>query len=334
MNYKHGGVAATPYALKLAAQAGIDISTVMPSGRHGEVRAADVETAIARTKKATPLAKRMAEDMGVDIKSVTGTGYGGKIRSIDIMNVAAAAAGQRDKLEKAISEIDEVLKRYKMTGLRKVIAKRMLQSHTEIPVVTQNMEVDVTDLFKLRADINTDVDKADRISVNDLILKATAVTVRELERFRTQIEGDEYVVHNNVHIGMAVGMDEGLIVPVIKDADKKSLFEISKEAKELAKKARDNKLTPNDYGMGVMTVSNMGMYGVHSFTPIINQPEAAILGVCAPIDRLILDNGTIAQRKIMMLSLTFDHRIINGTEAAEFELRMKYLLEHPAKLLY
>lgn len=330
-NYLHNGFAATPYALKLAAEYNVDLSMLMPSGRHGEIRADDVKSAAPKKRNMTPLARRMYADMNIDISTVAGSGFGGKITSKDLLNVSAAS--ERDIVNVATKQSDAALKRISMSAMRKTVAKRMTQSYTEIPTVTQNIEVDVTKLLALREDINKDVEKKDRISVNDLILKATAVAVREYERFRMQIDGDAYLLSDDVHIGMAVGLDDGLIVPVIKDADKKSVFEISRESKLLISKAREKKLTPDDYGMGVITVSNLGMYGTHSFTPIINQPEAAILGVNAPTDRLMLENGMITVHQIMILSLTYDHRIINGTEAAVFENRIKYLLEHPAKLL-
>lgn len=324
-------IPATPYAKMLARQNGLDLSSAAPSGKHGEVKASDVMAILDSVTKVTPLAKRMAKEMNIDLSSIKGSGFRGKVRSKDLKN--ADSDDMRDRLESVMLDIDDVLKKYSMTGMRKVIAKRMMSSHTEIPVVTQNIEVDVTALLNLRKEINDSKDKANRISVNDLIIKAVAITTREQERYRMQLIDDTYVLHSVVNVGMAVGMDEGLLVPVIKHADEMNVFEISQEAKLLAIKARDNKLSPSDYGCGVITVSNIGMYGTHSFTPIINQPEASILGVNAAIDRLMMVDGRIEQHKIMMLSLTYDHRIINGTEAAAFENRMKELLEDPIQLL-
>lgn len=321
------GIPATPYAKKIASDNGIDLAEVTPSGRHGEIRAIDVENAIDAQPKATPLARAMAADMGIDLKNVAGSGYRGKILSTDL------TPEERANVEAAVKEIEEVLERRKLSGMRKVIAQRMSSSHTEIPNVTQNIKVDVTELLALRAKINQGKEKPDKVSVNDIIIKAVGKATAEFERFRMTLEGNEYVVHNQINVGMAVGIDEGLVVPVIKDVDKKSLVEVSKKAKELAKKAREGKLMPDEMGDGRITISNIGMYGTHSFTPIINQPEASIVGVCGTEDELALVDGEVVVRKKMMICVTFDHRILNGTEVCEFESYLKNLLENPISIL-
>lgn len=321
------GIPATPYAKKLASDNGVDLAEVTPSGRHGEIRAADVENAIHAQPKATPLARAMAADMGIDLKNVAGSGYRGKIMSADL------TPEERVNVEAAVKEIEEVLERRKLSGMRKVIAQRMSASHTEIPNVTQNIKVDVTELLALRAKINQGKEKPDKVSVNDIIIKAVGKAAAEFERFRMTLEGNEYVVHNQINVGMAVGIEDGLVVPVIKDVDKKSLVEVSKKAKELAKKAREGKLMPDEMGDGRITISNIGMYGTHSFTPIINQPEASIVGVCGTEDELALVDGEVVVRKKMMICVTFDHRILNGTEVCEFESYLKNLLENPISIL-
>lgn len=320
-------IPATPYAKKIAADNEIDLADVQPSGRYGEIRAIDVERALNEKPKATPLAKAMAADLGIDLSTVTGSGYRGKITSADLTPAEAA------NVAAAVKEIEEILERRKLSGMRKVIAQRMSASHTEIPNVTQNIKVDVTELLALRAKINQGKEKADKVSVNDLIIKAVGKAVAEFERFRMTLEGDEYVIHNQIHIGMAVGTADGLLVPVIRDVDKKSLIEVSQKAKELAKKAREGKLMPDEMGDGRITISNIGMYGTHSFTPIINQPEASIVGVCGTEDELALQDGEVVVRKKMMICVTFDHRILNGTEVCEFESYLKNLLENPISIL-
>ncbi len=321
------GIPATPYAKKLASDNGVDLAEVTPSGHHGEIRGVDVENAIHAQPKATPLARAMAADMGIDLKNVTGSGYGGKIMSADL------TPEERANVEAAVKEIEEVLERRKLSGMRKVIAQRMSASHTEIPNVTQNIKVDVTELLALRAKINQGKEKPDKVSVNDIIIKAVGRAAAEFERFRMTLEGNEYVVHDQINVGMAVGIEDGLVVPVIKDVDKKSLVEVSKKAKELAKKAREGKLMPDEMGDGRITISNIGMYGTHSFTPIINQPEASIVGVCGTEDELALVDGEVVVRKKMMICVTFDHRILNGTEVCEFESYLKNLLENPISIL-
>lgn len=321
-------IPATPYAKKLAADYGIDLADVAPTGRYGEIRAVDVERTADAQPKATPLARAMAADMGIDLATVAGSGYRGKITSGDLTPAQTAAA-----VEEAVKEIEEILERRKLSGMRKVIAQRMSASHTEIPNVTQNIKVDVTELLALRAKINQGKEKADKVSVNDLIIKAVAKAVAEFERFRMTLEGNEYVVHNQINVGMAVGTEDGLLVPVIRNVDQMSLVEVSGKAKELAKKAREGKLTPDEMGDGRITISNIGMYGTHSFTPIINQPEASIVGVCGTEDELALQDGQVVVRKKMMICVTFDHRILNGTEVCEFESYLKNLLENPISIL-
>ena len=331
---ENGVVAATPYARKMANDNGVDLHEVAPSGRWGEVRGRDVEEYINAAPKATPLAKAMAADMGIDLKGVAGSGYRGKITSADLQPAAPAVAVPTEAAVKAaVAEIEEVIKRYKMSGMRKVIAQRMFASHNEIPNVTQNIKIDVTELLALREKINAGKEKADKISVNDMIIKAVGKVVSEQERFRMTIEGNDFVLYDQINVGMAVGLDDGLVVPVIKDVDKKGLRQISKEAKDLAKKAKAGKLMPEDMGNGRITISNIGMFGTHSFTPIINQPEASIVGVCGTEDELALVNGQVVVRKKMMVCVTYDHRILNGTEVCVFESRLKQLLENPVEIL-
>ena len=327
---ENGVVAATPYARRLANDHGLDLHTVAPSGRHGEVRGRDVEAALEAAPKATPLARAMAADRGIDLQGIAGSGYRGKIMSGDLPSAAFAGEAAVDA---AIAEIEGVLARYKMNGMRKVIAQRMFASHNEIPNVTQNIKIDVTELLALREKINKGKEKADKVSVNDMIVKAVAKVIGEQERFRMTLEDDEFVLHNEIHIGVAVGLEDGLLVPVVRNVDKKGLLEVSREAKALAKKAREGKLMPDEMGNGRITISNIGMFGTHSFTPIINQPEASIVGVCGTEDELALADGNVVVRKKMMVCVTFDHRILNGTEVCRFESRLKELLEDPISIL-
>ena len=324
-------VAATPYARKLAKDRGVDLHDIPPGGRHGEIRGADVEAYLDAAPRATPLARAMAAGLGIDLKGVAGSGCRGKITSADLH--PAPAAEQAAAVDAVVAELEAVIQRRKMTGMRKVIAQRMFSSHSEIPPVTQNIKIDVTDLLDLREKINLGREKGDKVSVNDMIVKAVAIVIGEQERFRMTLEGTEYVLHSRINVGVAVGLDEGLLVPVVRDVDKKGLIQLARETKELSRRARDGKLTPDDMGDGRITVSNIGMFGTHSFTPIINQPEAAIVGVCAAEDELVLADGQVTARKRMMICLTYDHRILNGTEACMFESRLKQLLENPVSIL-
>ena len=318
------GIAATPMAKRLAAEKGIDLASIKPSGKHGEIVAADVEGGKA-APKASMLAARIAADQGIDLTQITGSGFGGKILKNDLTGASSVDA--------VMQEIDAVIERHKMSGMRKVIAQRMSQSHAEVPPVTQNTKVDVTDLIALRAQINNGLDKSDKISLNDILIKAVSRALCSHERMRMQLDGDEFVMIDKINVSMAVSVDGGLVVPVIRDADRKSLYEISRDAKDLASRAREGKLLPDEMKGGVITISNLGMYGIHSFTPIINQPEASIIGACEVEDELALVDGEVCVRKKMILSLTYDHRVMNGAEAAEFAMTLKELLEHPLSIL-
>lgn len=318
------GIAATPAARRVAKEKGIDLKGVVPSGSRGQIKAADVIKTLA---KATPLAKAMAADVGVDMAGITGTGFAGKITKADVMAAAKPAEHKHAAEQKLGSDEDTLVPH---TGMRNVIAARMLQSHLEIPSVTQSCVADVTELFALRKKINTG---ETRISVNDFIIMAVTKTLKEQPRINASYTDEGLLIKKHINIGVAVALPEGLIVPVIKNADKLTLSGISAEAKALAGKAKAGKLAPDEYTGGTFTISNLGMMGVTSFTPIINQPEIAILGVCAAQQKLEMDeNGNVVKRMKMGLSLTYDHRCIDGAQAAIFSNRIVALLENPVSM--
>ncbi len=303
------GVAATPYAKKLAADNGIALSAVAPSGKHGEVVGADIQAVLA-----TPLAKRIAADKGIDLTTVTGTGIGGKVTKEDVLRAGIVPAIGDDTV-------------IKMSGMRKAVARNMAESSL-VPTVTESTEADVTKLLELRAAINEG--REDKISINDFVLKAVAKTLSRHKNLLVSMgEGDTVIQHHHVNIGMAVALDEGLIVPVIMDADQLGLEALAIKAKDLAARARSGKLQQSEYTGSTFSVSNVGMYGITSFTPIINLPNAAILGVCGIRDELVLKNGEVAVAKKMGLSLTFDHRLVDGVPPAQFLVTLRKLLENP-----
>lgn len=316
--------AATPHARKLASDKGISLSSVAATGRDGQITAGDVQAAA----NSTPVARAVAARNGVKLNETKGSGFGGKVTRADVEGGGGAASA----VAEAVQEIEQVLERRNLTPMRRVIARRMLESHTDIPSVTQSVVADVTRLTELRRELNEA--RGTRVSLNDFVVRAAALAVKDSERVRMQYENGEYVLYSRVNIGVAVGLDDGLLVPVVRDADGKTLLELSAELKELASKAREGRLAKSDVGDARMTVTNMGMFGTHSFTPIINEPESAILGVCAAEDVLALNEAKeVETRKRMMLCLTYDHRILNGTEAAEFSNRIKAYLEQPLLLL-
>lgn len=322
--------------------------------------------------KISPLAKKTADKLGVDFGSVWGTGPAGRILQRDILKeqerlsqtpqtagtaaiqpvAAATAAGAQFGATTApgavpiqlpgaaatatgfsgqltLMEGDTVVK---LTGMRKVVSERMSQSSREIPSVTQNVKIDVTALMEFRRELNAN--RETRFSVNDFVLKAVAKALRQNPHMLVSLDGDQVIKRAHVNLGMAVAVDDGLIVPVIRDADRLSLEALAETAKDLAARARDGHLQMDEYKGSTFSLSNLGMFGVETFDPIINQPDAAILGVCAITPELAYDDiGDIYEKQTMRISLTFDHRLIDGATAAKFELAVKELLEDPMSII-
>ena len=292
----------------------------------------------------SPLARKTAAKLGVDVTKLTGTGPSGRIRQQDVLAAASApqaaaapapapaAAPAAKPVSKTGLELMEGDTVAKLAGMRKVVAQRMLQSHTEIPPVTQNTKVDVTELMKFRKMLMAET--GNKYSVNDLILKATAKCLRQHPEVLVSLDGDQVIQRAHVNLGMAVALDAGLIVPVIRDADRLGLDALSAAAKDLASRAKNNKLTPDEYKGSTFSVSNLGMFGIETFTPIVNQPDAAILGVCAVQDELVMDDeGNISKHQVMRLSFTYDHRLIDGAVAAKFVMALRDLLEKPMSII-
>ncbi|MBS6353836.1 dihydrolipoamide acetyltransferase family protein [Oscillibacter sp.] len=296
----------------------------------------------------SPLARKIARQMGVDYTAVTGTGPSGRIVKRDILAAAEAApkaaapapAARKSAAPAAVSgtafpvknlELMEGDTVEKLTGMRKVVAQRMYTSAVEIPTVTQTVKVDVTALLAFRKKLK---EEGHAFSVNDFVLKAVAKALRRHPEILVSLDGEQIIRRAHVNLGMAVALDAGLIVPVIRDADLLSLEALSAKAKDLAERARANQLGADEYKGSTFTVSNLGMFGVESFTPIINQPDAAILGVNCTEDELVMeDDGTIAKHQVLRISLTFDHRLLDGAVAAKFEMTVRDLLEHPMDIL-
>ena len=292
----------------------------------------------------SPPARKTAAKLGVDYTALRGTGPSGRIVQRDIL---AAAQAQKETAAapapapvpapapapaSAGLELMEGDTVTKLTGMRKVVAERMSRSHSEIPSVTQTTKVDVTELMRFRKLLQQE--SGTKYSVNDLILKAVAKVLRQHPEILVSYDGGQMIQRAHVNLGMAVALDAGLIVPVIRDADRLSLDALSAAARDLAERAKNNHLTADEYKGSTFTVSNLGMFGVESFTPIINQPDAGILGVCAVEDELVMDDeGTISKHQVMRVSFTFDHRLIDGAVAAKFALDLRDLLQAPMRIL-
>lgn len=288
--------------------------------------------------KASPLAKKIALDLGVDLTKVTGTGPNGRIVQKDVLAAEAQPAAQKSESAPAQAKVvpasapvaaqsGDIVK--PLTNMRKVIAKRMQTSKNTAPHVTITTEVNVDKTIALRSKLNaknTDV----RFSYTDILVKMAAVALRNYPKLNSSITEDSIILHDKVNVGVAVALDDGLIVPVVKDADRKGLKAITKETKDLISKARSNTLSPDEMAGATFTISNLGGYDIDGFTPVINLPEAAILGVGRIVKKPIVnENDEIVPASMMVLSLSFDHRVIDGAQAAEFLKAIKGYLEDP-----
>lgn len=263
---------------------------------------------------ASPAAKRLAKEYGVDLAQVKGTGPEGRIIEEDI---------RRHVEEKKVTpKIREVIP---LTGIRKTAAERVSLSARTAPHTTLNMEVGMSKAAKLRKEV--------QVSYTDMVAKAVAKALIEHPIMNSTLEDEQIKVFHDINVGVAVATEKGLIVPVIHNTDRKSLEEIASKLKELAEKARQGKLTKDELTGGTFTITNLGMYGVDTFTPIINPPETAILGVGRLTEKPVVENKKIVIKPLMNLSLSFDHRVVDGAPAAQFLQKIKKILENPEVLL-
>ncbi|RPJ04407.1 MAG: 2-oxo acid dehydrogenase subunit E2, partial [Deltaproteobacteria bacterium] len=282
-----------------------------------------------RDQKVSPLARRLAEEKGVSLDGITGTGPGGSIIKEDVLKafeLKGKAASQAGPVA--------VSKKVPLKGVKKIVAERMALSWHTAPRVTQVMEVDMTEAVRFREENRGEWEaKGIRVSINDILVKAVSQALMEHPEINSSLKGDEIEVYGNVNMGIAVATERGLLVPVLRNADRKSLLDISRESSLLIQKAQEGKLGPDDLSFGTFTITNLGAFGIDLFTPIINQPESAILGI-GKLDRKvkIIDEDKMAIRSVMNLCLVFDHRVIDGAPAARFLGRVREILENPRAL--
>jgi pyruvate dehydrogenase E2 component (dihydrolipoamide acetyltransferase) len=266
----------------------------------------------------TPVARRMAKEHGIDLSRVRGSGPGGRITDEDVQRAIDAPSGE-ESLEAQVIPL---------TGMRGAIARRMHQSLQSMAQVTLTTEADVTDLQQLRETLKQDFD----LTYTDMMVKAVALSLKQYPRLNAHVEGETIRLTPHIHIGVAVALEDGLIVPVVRHADRKPLREIARETSRLARQAREGGLTPEEVTGSTFTVTNLGMYGVDVFTPIINPPEVAILGVGRLVERAARGPQGVEWRQMLTLSLTFDHRAVDGAPAAAFLQAVRKHLEEPAAL--
>ncbi|MDR2527443.1 MAG: 2-oxo acid dehydrogenase subunit E2 [Synergistaceae bacterium] len=309
--------AASPKAKKLARENGVDLSAVHGTGPKGWIVARDVLKAGRGVVKASPVAAKIAAEAGLDL---TGLKTDARVMKADVQALLSGA-------EKA--------RRIPMTPMRRVIGDRMLQSHGSIPAVSYFIDADMTALNELRAVYNERLkERGIKVSVNDLLMKFCAKLLLENPMLNASVETADgkpsaFILHDFVNVGFAVALPGGLLVPNVKDAHLKGAARIAEERAELVEKARGGGLAPDQMTGGTFTISNLGMMGVGAFTPIINPPEAAILGVGTTTDKPVVVDGAVVVRPIATFCLTADHRLVDGADGAAFLSQLRELVEQP-----
>lgn len=315
-----GKVKISPVAKKLAEEEGIDFESIQGTGPGGRIVLDDVKNAIenkGRTK-ASPAAEKVAKEKGIDISGISSQS---RVMKEDVLRA------DREAQYASMAQPED--RRIPLTTMRKIIGERMSESAHTAPTVNFTISVDMTNLKALREEL-----KSERsLTYTDLIVKVTSLLLLEHPYLNCSLDGEEIILRNYVNMGVAVALEDGLLVPVVKNAHMKKLGVISDEIKDLSYRAKTNQLLTDEIEGGTFTITNIGMFGIESFTPIINQPESAILGVNAIIDTPVVVGGCVCTKPIMKLSLTADHRTVDGAVAAMFLARLKEMLEHPLKIL-
>jgi len=356
---------ATPVAQRLAAAAGVDLSAVQGTGLGGRITKSDVMAAAAPSPgkvRATPAARRSAREQGVDLQTIAGSGPRGRVQAADVATVAltpgsSPEVGRGETVALTLAPSPEVGRGetvaltlapspeagrgeamvVPLAGMRRTIAERMTASYREAPHITFTARVDVSGFEQVRAQFNAkaQVTGQPRASVTVLIVKAVAWALKRHPYLNSTLHGDEIHLLPEVNVGVAVALEEGLIVPVVHDADRKSVGEIAAEVHDLTIRAREGRLVPADVAGGTFTVSNLGPFGIEQFTAIINPPQAAILAVGATQREAVVDeDGQVVARPIMRMTLSADHRIVDGAIAARFLSDLREALEAPALILW
>ncbi|WP_433761492.1 dihydrolipoamide acetyltransferase family protein [Nocardia sp. CA-135398] len=297
--------------------------------------AENASSAVETRRKSSPLARKIARELDVDLATVTGTGPGGRITRQDVESAhrtdESTPAAPPVASSAPVGDYDEI----PLSTIQQVSAKRLTESKQQAPHIYLTSAIDVTDLLAFRAEINRTLEQAGKtkVSVNDLLVKAVATTLRTDPAVNVSIADDKLLRHRGIHLGIAVATPAGLLVPVIRDADRKPISEIATETRDKAERARDRKLRADEMSGGTFTISNLGMFGIEQFTAVINPPESAILAVGAAKDELRLDNSQVVTRSILRVTLSADHRAIDGATAARFLQQLTELLEHPLRII-
>jgi pyruvate dehydrogenase E2 component (dihydrolipoamide acetyltransferase) len=296
------------------------------------------QPAAAGAVRSSPLARRLASERGLDLGTLQGSGPNGRIIKRDVENAPAGGAVDRPTVRpsdrptsapRSGADYEDV----PLNNIRKVIARRLGESIGPIPTFYLTVELDLTRVMEMRAAM-AELGDEFKVSVNDVLLKAIAVALSQHPEVNAHWLGESIRYFNRVHLGMAVATDDGLIVPVIWDADRKGMAQISREAKELAKRARERKLKPEEFTGSTFSVSNLGMFGIDQFTAIINPPEAGILAIGTGEDKVVVVDGEPVVRKRIRVTMSCDHRVIDGAVGAKFLQTLRRLVENPLLLAY
>ncbi len=276
--------------------------------------------------KASPVARRLAEAEGLPLEAIAGSGPGGRIVKRDVVKAAERRVAPVVPPPLPDADFEDV----PLTQMRKTIAKRLVESIGPVPHFFLTVDVDMSRTVDARRRFNARLEKEGvRISINDIVLKAAAVALRRHPECNAHWGGNHVRRFNRVHLGVAVAIDDGLITPVVTDADRKGLAQIALEVRELASRAREKRLTPEEYTGATFSVSNLGMFGIHEFTGVINPPEAGILAVGAVADRPVAVDGAVRVRPQMKMTMSCDHRVIDGAQGSRFLATLQGILEEP-----
>ncbi len=293
-------------------------------------------TAAVEFVRSSPLARRMAKDLGVELSSVAGSGPGGRVIAADVKKASeqkprarAAGAPPAQASMPPAAGLEE--KEIPLSGMRRTIARRLSESIGPIPHFFLTIDLDVTDLMRTRAQLN-DIQPV-KTSVNDFVIRAAALAILHHPNVNASFTGESIRQHGHVHMGIAVATPEGLLTPVIRDADQQSVPQIASASRDLAERARNRKLKPNEYEGSTFTISNLGMFGIEEFTAIINPPNSAILAVGSAMSRPVVVDGEIVVRERMKITMSCDHRVIDGAAGAEYLRTLRQYLEQPLRLI-
>jgi len=322
---------ASPRARKLASEKQVDLAQVPATGGSGvRVIEKDVLDFLARSPRLTPVARRVAEEAGVSLQGLAGSGPGGRITRADVQHAIQSEPGPTPETAQPVTEPD-VIERIPLTGVRAIIAERMAMSVHTTARVTLVMEVDATQLVQMRERLKGRVEQEWGYApgYNDLLAKMVATALRKFPYMNARLTEDSILHLKAINMGMAVDTERGLLVPVIRDADKKSLRQFGLEFRQLVERARQRKSLPDDLSGGTFTITSLGAFGIDAFTPVINYPEAAILGIGRIAPRPTVIDGQLAVRTLCTLSLVFDHRLVDGAPAARFLSYLKEIIEEP-----